>query len=130
MNKKSLLVGFSLVTALSGIAFAHGGGKRHMDTNDDGKVTLDEAVAGAKTRFAKLDANKDGAITKDEVKGRFQHMIDKKDSNKDGKITLSEMETGVRAWFQRADANKDNVLADDELRHHRGHHGKGGKDKS
>jgi len=123
MNKKSLLIGFSLVTALSGIAFAHGGGgKRNMDANQDGKVTLDEALAGAKTRFAKVDANKDGSITKDEVKGRFERMIDKKDTNKDGKITLAEMETGVRTWFQAADANKDSVLSGDELGHRAGGH--------
>jgi hypothetical protein len=129
MNKKSLLIGFSLVTALSGLAFAHGGGaKRHMDQNQDGKVTLDEALAGAKARFTKVDANKDGAITKDETQGRFQHMINKKDANKDGKITLAEMETGVRTWFQAADANQDKVLAGDELGHRgRGDCGKGHK---
>jgi hypothetical protein len=131
MNKKSLLIGFSLVTALSGMAFAHGGGGKKMDQNQDGKVTLDEALAGAKARFAKVDANKDGAITKDEAKGRFQRRLEKKDSNGDGKLTLVEMETGVRSWFQSADKNKDAVLSGDELGQRGGGHcQKGEKDKT
>jgi hypothetical protein len=128
MKHHSLIVGFSVATLVSGFALAHGGGghggKRHMDTNKDGKITLDEALAGAKTRFAKVDANKDGSITKDEAKGPFAHKLEKKDTNKDGKLTLAEMEAGVRTWFQTADKNKDSVLTGDEMR--MGHGGRGG----
>jgi hypothetical protein len=104
-----------------------------MDQNKDGKLTLDEAIAGAKARFAKADANNDGAISKDESKG--PRML-KKDTNSDGKITLAEMEAGVRTWFQNSDKNKDSVLSGDELGHrgrggpcgdHDGKHGKHGK---
>jgi hypothetical protein len=139
MNKKSLAIGFTFVTALSGLAFAHGGRggmMRHLDQNNDGKVTLDEALAGAKARFAKIDANKDGAISKDEAKGPMSHRFAKKDANNDGKITLAEVETAARARFAAADKNKDNVLAGDELAHKgRGgpcgdKHGKGGKDRT
>lgn len=130
MKHQSLIVGFSVATLFSGFALAHGGGhgggKRHMDTNQDGKITLDEALAGAKARFAKVDANKDGSITKDEAKGPFAHKLEKKDTNQDGKLTLAEMEAGVRTWFQTADKNKDSVLTGDELR--MGHGGRGGGD--
>lgn len=131
MNKKSLAIGFSFVTALSGLALAHGGGPgmRHVDQNQDGKVTLDEAVAGAKARFAKADVNKDGTITKDEAKGRFQKRLEKKDTNADGKLTLAEMETHVRAQFQAKDKNKDSVLSGDELSHRGGPCGHGGNEK-
>jgi hypothetical protein len=129
MKHSSLIVGFSVATLVSGFALAHGGGprggKRHMDTNQDGKVTLDEALAGAKAHFAKVDANKDGAITKDEAKGPFARKLEKKDTNKDGKLTLAEMESGLRTWFQNADKNKDSVLSGDELRMG---HGRGGGD--
>jgi hypothetical protein len=71
MKYQSLIVGFSVATLVSGFALAHGGGghggKRHMDTNKDGKITLDEALAGAKARFAKVDANKDGSLTREEL---------------------------------------------------------------
>lgn len=133
MNKKPLVIGFAMVTAVSGLALAHGGGgKRHMDANQDGKITLDEVLAGAKTRFAKMDTNKDGAINQDEAKGRFQRKLERADQNKDGKLTLAEMEAGLKGWFQKADANKDNVLSGDELRRGKGHRkgDKGGSDKS
>lgn len=137
MKHQSLIVGFSVATLVSGFALAgggHGGGKRHMDTNQDGKITLDEALAGAKARFAKVDANKDGAITKDEAKGPFARKLEKKDTNKDGKLSLAEMEAGVRTWFQNADKNKDSALSGDEMRMGHGRGGdcghKGKKDKS
>ena len=38
-----------------------------LDTNGDGRVSKDEFLAMAKTRFAKLDKNGDGFLTADEI---------------------------------------------------------------
>ena len=51
---------------------------KRLDTNSDGKLTLeefigkrkDEAAAKAKERFAKLDKDKDGSLTLEEFKAR------------------------------------------------------------
>jgi len=41
---------------------------KEMDADGDSKVSLDEFLAGAATRFGKLDADEDGFITGDEFK--------------------------------------------------------------
>ena len=129
MKKVQGIVGFGVVTLLSGLAFAGGGhGKKFIDTNNDGKVSLQEAVDGAKQRFAKKDANKDGALTANEAEGRMKHKFEKADANKDGKVTLAEFEAQTRAWFQQRDANKDGFLTQDEFG--RGKHGKDRGDKA
>ena len=100
-------------------------GAKAADLNKDGKVTLDDSLAAAKTRFDKRDTNKDGALTKDEMGPHGQRMIAKADTNKDGKLSVAERDAGVRTLFAAKDANKDGVLSGDELRFgHRRHGGK------
>jgi EF hand len=127
--KKALFIGtLSIATLATAAAFACGGGKggpgAKFDTNGDGKITLAESQAGAKTRFDKLDKNKNGAITKDEVNGRGERLFERADANKDGKVTLVEMQTKAKEHFVSRDANKDNVLSGDEIGHHGRGHGK------
>ena len=56
------------------------------DTNGDGVVTKDEAMAKALKRFEKMDANGDGQITKEEMMAAHKKHIDgKKPSCKDKK---------------------------------------------
>lgn len=38
-----------------------------IDTNDDGVITLDEAVSEAEARFLKMDEDGSGTVTKEEV---------------------------------------------------------------
>lgn len=122
MNKIHSIVGFGVVTLFSGLALAGDGhGKKFHDTNNDGKVSLQEAVDGAKQKFARKDQDKNGALTANEMQGRAQRRFEKADANKDGRVTLPEFEARVRAWFQERDANKDGFLTRDEFgrgKHH------------
>ena len=114
---------FAVVTALSSVAFAHGRGGHmfeKLDTNNDGKVTLAEAQAGAQARFTAMDANKDGVLAGDEAKGP---MIKHADTNNDGKITLAELQTQAGTWFAKIDKNNDKVVTKDELQAMRAEHG-------
>ncbi|HEV8547648.1 MAG TPA: hypothetical protein VGQ57_01450 [Polyangiaceae bacterium] len=106
---------FAVVTALSSVAFAHGPGGHlfeKMDTNNDGKVTLAEAQAGAQARFTALDKNKDGVLAGDELKGP---MLKRADANSDGKITLAELQAQAGTWFAKLDKNNDKVVTKDEI---------------
>ena len=128
MKKVQSIVGFGVVTLLSGLAFAGGGhGKKAMDTNQDGKVSLAEAVTGAKEKFARKDQDKNGALTANEMQGRAQRRFEKADANKDGRVTLPEFEAQVKSWFQERDKNKDGFLTQDEFGHGGKHKDRDGK---
>ncbi len=119
MNKRMLTsLGFALVTTLSGLAIAQqgpcGGGFRRADLNNDGKVTLDEALTHGKQMFQFHDKNKDGVITRDEIAG-WGGCFAQADTNNDGKVTYAEHEAMLRARFTLMDKNKDGVLSGDEL---------------
>jgi Ca2+-binding EF-hand superfamily protein len=98
----------------------------NADSNKDGVVTLDEAVAAAKARFAAADANKDGKLTADEMKNARPHgrhgkggpgkgkMFDRFDTNKDGKLTRDELRAKSDEHFTKLDANKDGVVTREE----------------
>src|SRR5688572_17851787 len=111
-----MILGFVAVTGFGAVAFAHGGkgGMKKMDTNGDGKVTLEEARAAAKQRFQRVDADKNGVISKEEMKGRgrLQHA----DANNDGQVTAAEAQAKSDAWFKKQDANNDGSLTKEEMR--------------
>ncbi len=112
-------LGFTLIVTLSGLALAQPGpggncGFQRADLNNDGKVTLDEALTHGKQMFEFHDKNKDGVITRDEVPVWSDHFA-QADANNDGKVTYAEHETLLRARFVLMDTNKDGVLSGDEL---------------
>ena len=120
-----------------------------MDTNADGRVTLDEVWARTQTRFTEADANRDGFLTPEEFRTlrrgpgdgarrgppghdhaeHAQRMADARfralDANRDSKVTLEEMRPQVEARFRAMDANGDQAVTREEMprRHHGGHHG-------
>src|SRR5688572_16461204 len=125
--KKALFIGtLSIATLATAAAFAcggKGGPGAHADANGDGKVTLAESQAAAKTRFDKLDKNKNGSVERSEIEGRGK-LFERADANNDGKVTLAEMQNKAKEFFTRRDTNKDNVLTQDEMGHRGGGHGK------
>jgi hypothetical protein len=125
MKKIHMVPVFAFLMAVSGAALAHPGGGHmfaRLDTNNDGKVTLAEAQAGAQARFTALDKNKDGVLTADELGDGPHFMMKRADANGDGKVTLAEVQAQTQAWFSKLDANHDNVITKDELKAAHGDH--------
>jgi Ca2+-binding EF-hand superfamily protein len=143
--------------ALASVAFAHGGHMRgelfeKIDANKDGKVTLAEAKAAEKTRFAAIDTNKDGRLTTEELqahraskhgdkpahperankhKEHGAKFFAKMDANGDGAIDATESAAKAEKMFTRMDDNGDGVVTKDEVGRGRGDcgHGHGRGDK-
>ncbi len=127
--KKMLLISAGCLLAVAGVAVAQGhrGGRgmrdQHMlqelDTNKDGRVTRDEMLAGAHTKFQAADANHDGRVTQEELHALFGHMksehFARSDKNGDGKLSADEVPRMPAGVFARLDANHDGALSADEL---------------
>lgn len=63
---------------------------KNMDTNKDGKVSVDECVTFWTIRFADNDANKDGSLSKGEFDKKVVEWFSISDVNKDGSVTTVE----------------------------------------
>ncbi len=96
---KTLLASFAIGTmALASLgtlanAEPHEGGKGHkargaehfakMDTDGDGKISLEEHQAASQDRFSKLDADGDGFVTHEEMKAKKEAMREKRKAHKE-----------------------------------------------
>jgi Ca2+-binding EF-hand superfamily protein len=111
-----------------------------FDTDQDGRITLEEFEASRKDRFANADQNSDGSISRDELIAAIvarasdraetvaERMFSRLDADDDGLISADEIPADRAATlFARLDANGDGsiVLAEiGELRRGRGGFGK------
>ena len=101
-----------------------------MDTNKDGKVSVEEHAAASKKMFHMMDANRDGKVTAAEMTAAHPRVTGKKakksdmssadkikviDTDGDGILTAEEHAAGSRAMFEKMDTDKDGFLTNDEL---------------
>lgn len=94
-----------------------------MDSDDDGKITLDEFKAAAPRQpgpqrpedvFRQRDKNSDGKLDKTEIES---DLLKDLDGNRDGELDLDEWRDGHKPEkvFARLDKNKDGSLGSDEV---------------
>ena len=103
-----------------------------MDTNSDGKITMEEAPEELKAGFSFIDANSDGAIDLKEAQvmaeyhnndnvqstqpqqatgaATAEQLMALMDTNNDGKITMEEAPEELKAGFSFIDANSDGAI--------------------
>ena len=97
-----------------------------VDTNNDAKITKDEAKGGFLKYFDKIDADADGAITSAEFdamkamhkgkgKGHKQPTFAKVDTNNDGKITKNEAKGRLLKGFDKIDTDADGAITSAEF---------------
>lgn len=97
-----------------------------LDANADGQITMEEMQARGAARLAKVDTDGDGFLSEDEAvaaataraKDRHARMVERLDADKDGKLSLTEMQPkGDRAakMFERADADKSGGISEAEF---------------
>lgn len=90
------------------------------DTNQDGYIDRGEAQAmnPIAKHFDELDTDKDGKLSMDEMRNSAQSRLHAADTNQDGAIDRAEAEASlprVAKGFDRLDADKDGKLTVEEV---------------
>ena len=96
----------------------------NFDTNNDGTVTRRELEAGLRQAFWQADTNRDGRLDPDEAIAANVRRIEKDQStaiplidwNQDGYIDFGEFANGARSQFKLLDTNDDGQVTPDEFR--------------
>ncbi|KAA0685359.1 signal transduction protein [Neorhizobium sp. P12A] len=100
---------------------------RAADTNGDGVISKEEALAARQHLFSRLDRNGDGVIDKDEIDGasdaimaraeaaeaRLSIAMRRLDTNGDGKVSADEFLADM-SLFDLADRNSDGKISPSE----------------
>lgn len=106
-----------------------------LDTDGDGKVSLEEALAPQKPRFSETDADGDGFVSEEEASTAFSNQVPAEmleamkergmpdpgqtfvknlDKDGDGKISPAEFEQPTVDSFERMDADSDGFATNEE----------------
>ncbi|RJS95068.1 EF-hand domain-containing protein [Salinisphaera sp. Q1T1-3] len=105
------------------------------DTNGDGQISRQEAMAAQDASFKRLDSDNNGMLSKKEFdagqpslpddasdadKQRRQKIVgrwfDRIDADDNGKISPAEYRKAVAPYFDRLDANHDGTISEKEIR--------------
>jgi Ca2+-binding EF-hand superfamily protein len=110
---------------------------QEMDTNGDGRISLDEYLAAASARFKSIDSQNKGSIDAADIASsksaiaridrRANAMVKHLDTAGNGYVTQDEFVAAAQKRFARLDKNGDGKLTPDELATRWGH---GAKDPS
>lgn len=104
---------------------------RRHDSNDDGRLTLQELPRSMRDDFYRLDANNDGSVTPDEIERQVQRVSRRQqsrsrgtpveatyvwilDANR-GRVNLEDLQNAY-ATLRKIDRNDDGQISRDELR--------------
>ncbi|MBR0650951.1 hypothetical protein GXW78_14855 [Roseomonas terrae] len=123
-------------------SFAMGEAFARADTNNDGKVSREEAMTWVQARFTEIDVNRDGATIEEfrafvdaqrpqgrrgpppgarqGMQQRGAAMFRFVDVNMDGRVTMDELRPMVEAAFRAADRDGDGSLSREEVRFRNG----------
>lgn len=96
-----------------------------LDTNGDGKISLDEIRAEQARLIAAADLDGDGKLSVDEFRRRgwwFQKLhtttlFDLMDANGDQSLTADEIANPSARWFKRYDKDADGGVTTEEVPH-------------
>jgi len=107
LGSAMLFAGDALARGPGGAAFSE------MDTNGDGKITLEEFQAFKTAQVAKIDTNGDGILSEEELVAaekareaqreqerqmrRYERLLSQADTNGDGKLSVEEFEAFMQA---------------------------------
>jgi Ca2+-binding EF-hand superfamily protein len=95
---------------------------RDADTNKDGVITRDEAMASAMKHFDAMDRNKDGVIDKADSDAARKEMVDYRvkrfihafGADKDGKVTREQFNAKAKERFAQMDRDGDGKIGRNE----------------
>jgi len=95
------------------------------DANGDGKISLDEYLAAAGSRFAQIDAQNKGAVSADQIASsphaqqrlerRAEGLVRHLDKAGKGYVTQDEFVAAAKTRFAKLDSNNDSKLTPNEL---------------
>jgi len=82
-----------------------------IDTDKDGRISLEEYEVFMNDAFSKLDKDKNGSLTRAETADKLtEEQFSFLDKNKDNRIELDEFLDQLIAEFKRNDRNNDGYL--------------------
>jgi Ca2+-binding EF-hand superfamily protein len=93
------------------------------DSNKDGVITLDEALAAAEKRFVGFDRNKDGVVDKADLDSMRKEMVDYRvkrfihhfGADKEGKVSREQFTKKAAERFAQLDVDNNGTIDRNEL---------------
>lgn len=81
-----------------------------MDTNRDGRISLEESTAAAQATFKRMDRNHDGKLSADEFSAAHPSGTGQSEA------AANDNNAVAQTLFDRLDANHDGVISESEMR--------------